>query len=80
VTCRTVWAVAAVPADGRDREALRREHLANNRVKARQNRLTNSAGFKKGDRLWLYRPPRNRGKLPKHHLNQRRGLPGPTAL
>jgi hypothetical protein len=79
VTCRRVRVVAAAAPDGRDRAALRREQLASDRVEARQNRLTNSAGFNEGDRVWLYRPTRNTGKTPKYHLVQRRGLPGPAA-
>jgi hypothetical protein len=79
VTFRTVRAVAAAPQDCRDRAALRRQHLASDRVKARQNRLTNSAGFNEGDRVWLYRPTPNRGKSPKHHSDKRRGLAGRAA-
>jgi hypothetical protein len=78
VTCQTVRAVAAALPDGRDRVALRREQLASDRVKAQQNRLTNSAGFKEGDRAWVYGPTQNRKKSPKYHLDQRSGIPGPT--
>jgi hypothetical protein len=42
VICRTVRAVAATPPDGRNRAALWREQLASDRVKGRQNRMTNS--------------------------------------
>jgi hypothetical protein len=71
--------IAAAAPDGRDCAALRREQLASDRAKARQNRLTNSAGFNEGDHVWLYRPTRTRGKSSKYHLDQRRGLPGPAA-
>jgi hypothetical protein len=54
VTCRTVWAFVAALPDRRERAALRREQLTSDRVKARQNRLANLAGFKEGDRVWLY--------------------------
>jgi hypothetical protein len=78
VTCRRVRVVAAVAPDDGERAALRREQLASDRAKARQNRLTNMAGLNEGDRVWLYRPIRNRVKQPKYYLN-RRGLPGPAA-
>jgi hypothetical protein len=44
-----------------------RQHLklASDRMKVRYDRLANSAGFKEGDRVWLYRPTRTRGKSPK---------------
>jgi hypothetical protein len=70
--------VAAAAQDGRNRVDLRRDHLASDWVKASQNRITNSAGFNKGDRVWLYRATRNRGKSRKFHLDQR-GPPGPAA-
>jgi hypothetical protein len=79
VTCRTVRAVVAVPSDGRDRLALRRARLASDRVKARQNRLINSAGSSERDEVWTYCPNGNGGKSPKHHSDQGRGLPGPAA-
>jgi len=47
-----VRVVAAAATDGRDRADLRREQLASNRVKARQNRLINSAGPSKRDQVW----------------------------
>jgi peptidoglycan hydrolase CwlO-like protein len=59
LTCQRARMVAAVAPDGRDRAALRREQLASDRVKARQNRLSSSAGFSEGDRVRLYRPARN---------------------
>jgi hypothetical protein len=34
-------------------------------MKARCYRLVNYAGFEEGDKVWLYRPTRTRGKLPK---------------
>jgi hypothetical protein len=34
-------------------------------MKARYDQLANSAGFQEGDRVWLYRPIRKRGKSPK---------------
>jgi hypothetical protein len=79
VTCRRVRVVTAAP-DSRDRAALRREQLASDRMKARQIRLTNSAVFNEGDRVWLYCPTRKRGKSPKYHLDQQHGLPGPAHL
>jgi len=44
-----------------------RQHLkvASDRMKARYDQLANSASFQVGDRVWLYRPTRRRGKLPK---------------
>jgi hypothetical protein len=41
-----------------------RRHLkaASDRIKARYDRLANSAGFQEGDRVWLYRPTRTRGR------------------
>jgi hypothetical protein len=62
VTYRTVRAVAATPPDGRDLVALRREQLASDRVKPRQNRLIISAWSSEDDRVWLYRSTRNKGK------------------
>jgi hypothetical protein len=79
VTYRTVRAVVAAPTDGRESAALRREQLASDRAKARQNRMSNSAGFDEGDRVWPYRPNWNGGKSPKCHLDQRRGIPRPAA-
>jgi hypothetical protein len=38
---------------------------ASDRMKARYDRLANSAGFQEGERVWLYRPTRKRGKSPK---------------
>jgi hypothetical protein len=64
-SCRRVGVVAAATPDGRDRAALTKEQLASDRVKARQDRLANSAGFSEGDHVWPYRPTRNRGKSPK---------------
>jgi hypothetical protein len=77
--CRWAWVVAAAAPDGRERAGLRREQVASNRVKARQDRLANSAGFSKGYHVWPYRPARNRGKSLKYHSDQWRGLPGPAA-
>jgi hypothetical protein len=34
-------------------------------MKVRYDRLANSAGFQEGDRAWLYRPTRTRGRSPK---------------
>jgi hypothetical protein len=44
-----------------------RQHLrvASDRMKARYDRLANSTGFQEGDRVWLYRPTRTRGRSPK---------------
>ena len=43
-----------------------RQHLkvASNRMKARYDQLANSAAFQLGNRVWLYRPTRRRGKSP----------------
>jgi hypothetical protein len=40
-----------------------RQHLkmASDRMKARYDRLANSAGFQEGERVWLYRPTRKKG-------------------
>jgi hypothetical protein len=62
LTCRRVRVVAAAAGGGRNRAALKGEQLASYRAEARQNRLTNSAGFNEGDKVWLYRHTRNRGK------------------
>jgi hypothetical protein len=71
--------VAAVAPDDGERADLRREQMASDRAKARQNRLTNMAGLNEGDRVWLNRPIRNRVKQPMYYLN-RRGLPGPAKM
>jgi hypothetical protein len=44
-----------------------RQHLkvASDRMNVRYDQLANSAGFQEGDRVWLYRPTRKRGKSPK---------------
>ena len=44
-----------------------RQHLriASDRMKARYDQLANSAGYQEGDKVWLYRPTRKRGKSPK---------------
>jgi hypothetical protein len=44
-----------------------RRHLreARDRKKARYDRLANSTGYQEGDRVWLYRPTRTRGRSPK---------------
>jgi hypothetical protein len=44
-----------------------RRHLgvASDRMKDRYDRLANSAGFQEGERVWLYRPTRTRGRSPK---------------
>jgi hypothetical protein len=44
-----------------------RRHLkvASDSMKARYDRLANSAGFQEGDHVWLYRPTQTRGKSPK---------------
>jgi hypothetical protein len=44
-----------------------RQHLklANDRMKTRYDKLANSAGYHEGDRVWLYRPTRMKGKLSK---------------
>jgi hypothetical protein len=43
-----------------------RKHLklASDRMKTRYDKLANSAGYKEGDRVWLYRPNRTKGKSP----------------
>jgi hypothetical protein len=39
--------------------------VASDRMKVRYDSLANSAGFQDGDRVWLYRPTRTRGRSPK---------------
>jgi hypothetical protein len=39
--------------------------VASDKMKAPCYRLANYAGFEEGDKVWLYRPTRTRGKLPK---------------
>jgi hypothetical protein len=39
--------------------------VTSDRMKARYNQTANSAGFQKGNRVWLYRLTRKRGKSPK---------------
>jgi hypothetical protein len=39
--------------------------LASDQVKTRYSKLDNSAGYHEGDRVWLYRPTRTKGKSPK---------------
>jgi hypothetical protein len=34
-------------------------------MKTRYDKLANSAGYQEGDRVWLYRPTRTKGKSPK---------------
>jgi hypothetical protein len=72
-------AVAASPVDGRDRAALRREQLASDRGKDRQNRLIISAESSKRGQVWTYRSARNGGKSPKHHSDHGRSLTGTAA-
>jgi hypothetical protein len=36
--------------------------LASDRMKTRHEKLANSAGYQEGDRVWLYRPTRTKGK------------------
>jgi hypothetical protein len=50
-----------------DAHHFARQHLevASDRMKTRYDQLANSAGFQEGDRVWLYRPIRKRGKSPK---------------
>jgi hypothetical protein len=47
-----------------DIQHFARQHLkvASDWMKARYDRLANSAGFQEGDRVWLYRPTGKRGK------------------
>jgi hypothetical protein len=62
--------------------------VASDRMKARYDRLANSTGFQEGNKVWLYRPTRTRGRPPTlvtlgrpaqdDHQDQRRGLPDPT--
>jgi hypothetical protein len=42
--------------------ARRHLRVASDRMKVRYDRLANSAGFQEGDRVWLYRPTRTRGR------------------
>jgi hypothetical protein len=44
-----------------------RQHLkfASDRMKTRYDKLANYAGYQEGDRVWLYRPTRTKGKSPK---------------
>jgi hypothetical protein len=44
-----------------------RQHLkmASDWMKTRYDKLANSAGYQQGDRVWLYRPTRTKGKSPK---------------
>jgi hypothetical protein len=39
--------------------------LASDRMKTRYDKLANFAGYQEGDRVWLYRPTRTKGKSPK---------------
>jgi hypothetical protein len=39
--------------------------LASDRMKTRYDKTANSAGYYEGDRVWLYRPKRMKGKSPK---------------
>jgi hypothetical protein len=79
VTCWRVRIVAAAAPDDQERAALRRGQLTSNQVGARQNRLIDSTGVTEGDRVWLYRSTRTRGRSPKHHSDRQRGplVPGP---
>lgn len=44
-----------------------RQHLklASDRMKTRYDKLANCTGYQEGDRVWLYRPNRTKGKSPK---------------
>jgi hypothetical protein len=44
-----------------------RQHLklASDRMKTRYDKLAKSAGYHEGNRVWLYRPTRTKGKSPK---------------
>jgi hypothetical protein len=44
--------------------ARRHLRVASDRMKARYDRLANSAGFQESDRVWLYRPTRRSGRSP----------------
>jgi hypothetical protein len=46
---------------------MTRQHLklASDWMKTRYDKLANSASYQEGDRVWLYRPTRMKGKLPK---------------
>jgi hypothetical protein len=44
--------------------ARRHLRVASDRMKVRYDRLSNSAGFQEGDRVWLYRPTRTKGRPP----------------
>jgi hypothetical protein len=39
--------------------------LTSDCMKIRYDKLANSAGYQEGDRVWLYRPTRTKGKSPK---------------
>jgi len=45
--------------------ARQRLKVASDRMKSCYGQLANSASFQEGDRVWLYRPTRKRGKSPK---------------
>jgi hypothetical protein len=46
--------------------AQRNLKLASDRMRTRYDKLANSASYQEGDRVWLYRPTRTKGKSPKH--------------
>jgi hypothetical protein len=60
VTCRRARIVDTAARDGRDRGALGKDQLASHRLKARQYRLANSAGFNEDDSVWPFRTSRTR--------------------
>jgi hypothetical protein len=41
--------------------------LASDQMKTRYNKLANSTSYNEGNRMWLYRPIRTKGKSPKLH-------------
>jgi hypothetical protein len=51
----------------RDIHNYARQHLrlASNRMKTRYDKMANCAGYHEGDRVWLYRPTRTKGRSPK---------------
>jgi hypothetical protein len=51
----------------RDIHNYARQHLrlASNRMKTRYDKLANCTGYQEGDKVWLYRPTRNKGRSPK---------------
>lgn len=65
MTCDFLEGSVVAAAPTWDHEALRRELLASDHMKARCDRLANSTDLKEGDQVWLHCLSQTIGKSPK---------------